>query len=129
VPARELGVVVELIIRIPAQDDVAESKALLECREEFIARQVLAAHDAVGIEHADLDVLDAAFGQNPRGLSYLIVARFSHGTHDTGSRGARSRFPKTPRTALQSRTASFFYGDSMRTAPLPVIAPGTFFAV
>ena len=62
VPAREFRVVVELVVRVPAQDHVAEPEILVERRQEFIAAEIFPAHDAVGVEDADLDVLDAALG-------------------------------------------------------------------
>ena len=54
VPAGERGVVVELIVRIPAQHHVAEAEALLEGGFELVAGHVLAAHDAVDIDDSDL---------------------------------------------------------------------------
>ena len=54
VPAGELGVVVELVVGIPAQHHVAEAEALLEGGFELVAGHVLAAHDAVDIDDADL---------------------------------------------------------------------------
>ena len=61
VPARVLDVVVELVLAIPAEHDVAEAEAAVERRQEFFARDVLAAQDAVDVEDAHLDVLYAAF--------------------------------------------------------------------
>ena len=55
VPAGQRGVVVELVVGIPAQHHVAEAEALLERRFELVAGHVLAAHDAVDVEDADLD--------------------------------------------------------------------------
>jgi hypothetical protein len=74
VPARELGVVVELVVRIPAQNHVAESHVLVERGEKLIAIEILAAQDAVGIEDADLDVLDPALSQSlPQVVSLILV--------------------------------------------------------
>jgi hypothetical protein len=83
VPTRELGVVIQLIVRVPAKNHIAEPEILVERRQEFFAAQIFAAHDAVGVEHADLDVLDAAFGQD---LAYLScpLGSFSHITYPFG---------------------------------------------
>ena len=56
VPAGERDVVVELVVGVPAEDDVAEAEALFERGQELVARHVLAAQDAVDVEDADLDV-------------------------------------------------------------------------
>ena len=72
VPAGEPGVVVELVVRVPAENHVAEAEILVERREEFIAAQVFAAQDAVGVDDADLDVLDAALGQKIANLDVLL---------------------------------------------------------
>ena len=60
VPAGNGDVVVELIVGVPSQHDVAEPESLLEPGEELLARQVLPSQDAVEIEDADLDVRCAA---------------------------------------------------------------------
>src|ERR671913_362029 len=60
VPAGELHVVVQLVLAIPAEHDVAETVAALQRRQELRARHVFAAHDAVDVEHADLDVREVA---------------------------------------------------------------------
>src|SRR6185437_16307085 len=59
-PAREGDVVVQLVVGIPAQHDVAEPQPLLQAGEEFLPREVLASQDAVEIEHTDLDMTGAA---------------------------------------------------------------------
>ena len=56
VPAGVVDVVVELVVRIPAEHHVAEAEALLERREELVAADVLAAQDAVDVDDPDLDV-------------------------------------------------------------------------
>ncbi len=56
VPAGEGDVVVLLVVGVPAQHHVAEPQALVQRREELGAVDVLAAQDAVVVEHADLDV-------------------------------------------------------------------------
>ena len=60
VPAGIGDVVVKLIVGIPAQHHVTETEAAIEGREELSRRHVLAAHDAVDIEQADLDVAELA---------------------------------------------------------------------
>jgi hypothetical protein len=55
VPARQRRVVVELVVRIPPDDDVAEAEALFEGGLELVAGHVLAAHDAIGVDDPDLD--------------------------------------------------------------------------
>ena len=60
VPAGEGDVVVLLVVRVPAQHHVAEAKAFVERGEELVAVDVLAAQDAVVVEHPDLDVLQSA---------------------------------------------------------------------
>src|SRR5580658_6982757 len=71
-PAGKFRVVVELIVRIPAQNHVAKSEILLETREELVAAQVFSAHDPVGVENADLYVLNAAFGQQLNDIGVLL---------------------------------------------------------
>jgi hypothetical protein len=61
VPAGVGDVVVELVVGIPAEDDVAEAEAVVEGREELVPRHVLAAQDAVEVEDADLDVVEVSF--------------------------------------------------------------------
>ena len=58
-PAGKLHVVVQLIVRVPAQDDVAEPEAFVQNGQKLVAAQVLPAQDAIRVENADLDVLDA----------------------------------------------------------------------
>ena len=60
VPAGVLHVVIELVVRVPAQHHVAEAETLVERREELVAAHVLAAHDAVVVEDPDLDVIELA---------------------------------------------------------------------
>jgi hypothetical protein len=71
-PAGELRVVVELIVRVPAEDDVAESEVLVECRQELVAAQILSPQDPVGVEDADLDVFDAALDQKVADFGVLL---------------------------------------------------------
>ena len=52
-------VVVELVVRIPAHDDVAEAEALFENAEELVARDVFAAQDSIDVRDAELDLADA----------------------------------------------------------------------
>ena len=60
VPAGECGFIVELIVAVPAEDDVAEAEAAVEGFEEFFVVHVFAAQDAVDIEHAGFDVFNLA---------------------------------------------------------------------
>jgi hypothetical protein len=60
VPACEGGFVVELVGRVPAKDDVAEFEALLQRVEEFVARQVFSANNAVEVHDPELDMGQAA---------------------------------------------------------------------
>ncbi len=71
-PAGKFRVVVELIVRIPAQNHIAKSEILLETRQELIAAQIFSAHDPVGVENTDLYVLDAAFGQQLNDIGVLL---------------------------------------------------------
>lgn len=50
-------------VGVPAEDHVAKPEVLLKCREKLVTTQIFTAHDPVGIEDPDLNVLDAAFGQ------------------------------------------------------------------
>jgi hypothetical protein len=79
VPAGVLHVVVELIVRIPAEYDVAEAKALVERREELVPPHVLAAHDAVVVEHADLDVIELALLDDLAGVGRRTHVFRGHG--------------------------------------------------
>ena len=59
-PAGDLGVVVALVVRVPAEHHVAEAEAALGVRlggaEELVDVQVLAAQDAVDVAARDLDL-------------------------------------------------------------------------
>ncbi len=68
VPAGVGDVVVELVVGIPAQHDVAEADAGLEAGKELVAAQILAAQDAVGVEDADLDVAEIALADDLAGV-------------------------------------------------------------
>ncbi len=68
VPARVLHVVVELVVRIPAQHHVAEAEALVERGEKLVAAHVLTAQDAVVVEDTDLDVFELAFLDDAAGV-------------------------------------------------------------
>ena len=59
VPAGDLGVVVEDVADVPAEDDVAEAEPVSQRAPELVERDVLAAQDAVDVEPADLHLLDA----------------------------------------------------------------------
>ena len=80
VPAGEGGIVVELVVGIPAQHDVAEAEAVIERGEEFLARDIFAAQHAVEIDDADLDVAEVALlDQTARVGARLHIVR-SHQT-------------------------------------------------
>ena len=67
-PSGEADVVVELIARIPAEHDVAETEAAIECRQEFLGGEVFPPQHAVHIENPELDVAHAAFMDDLRGI-------------------------------------------------------------
>ena len=71
-PAGQRGVVVELIVGIPAQHHVAEAEALLESGFELVAGHVLAAHDAVDIGDADLHEGQIAAAHICRGIGGIL---------------------------------------------------------
>ncbi|MNQ90384.1 hypothetical protein D3C85_1057240 [compost metagenome] len=60
VPAGVLGVVVELVVEVPAEHDIAERQPRAQGAEEFVAPQILAQHDAVHIGQAHLDMRERA---------------------------------------------------------------------
>ena len=59
VPARELHVVVELVLAVPAQHHIAEAEATLERGEELGCGHVLAPQHAVDVEGTHLHVAQA----------------------------------------------------------------------
>ena len=90
VPAGELDVVVELVLAVPAQHDVAESEPALERRQELLPRHVLAAQDPVDVEGPDLDVRQTArLDDGTRVRRALDLAWF----HAIAPDGARPRAP------------------------------------
>ena len=80
VPAGVFHVVVELVVRVPAQHHVAEAEALVERGEELVAAHVLAAHDTVVVEDADLDVIELAFLDDLAGVGRGADVFGGHGT-------------------------------------------------
>ena len=72
VPAGVLDIVEQLVVRIPAEDHVAEADPLVERRQELVAAEIFAAHDAVAVEHADLDVLDPSVAQKCGGIDGVL---------------------------------------------------------
>lgn len=60
VPAGVLGVVVELVVQVPAEHHVAESQPAAQRGQEFVAPDVLAQHDAIDVGQADLDMRERA---------------------------------------------------------------------
>jgi len=73
VPTRVAGVVEQLIVRVPAEDDVAEPEILVERREEFLAAEILAAHDPIAVEYTYLDMLDIASRQVGSNINVLLT--------------------------------------------------------
>ena len=57
VPAGVLGVVVELVVQVPAEHHVAERQAAAQRGQELVAPDVLAQHDAIDVGQADLCLL------------------------------------------------------------------------
>ncbi|MNT10471.1 hypothetical protein D3C72_1453030 [compost metagenome] len=60
VPAGVLGVVVELVVEVPAEHDVAECQSRAQGPEKLVATQILAQHDAVHVGQAYLDMRERA---------------------------------------------------------------------
>jgi hypothetical protein len=83
VPAGELCIVVELVVRVPAENHVAEAEVFVEPREEFIAAEVFAAQDAVGVGDSDFDMFDAAVGQKFTNLGVLLHGWLPRGRFST----------------------------------------------
>ena len=77
-PARHFDVVVELIVAVPAEHDVAEAKTLFQRRQEFVAAHVFAAHDAIDVEHADLDVVESLLANVVRQVLGGLDVEISH---------------------------------------------------
>jgi len=65
-PTGDGGVVVDLVARVPAEDNVAEAEAARRVgfgrALEFVDVQVLATQDAVDVADGDLDLAGAALG-------------------------------------------------------------------
>src|SRR5260221_2162501 len=55
VPSCQRGVVVALVVHVPAEDHVAKAEAAVDGGEEFILVDVLAAQHAVDVGYGDLD--------------------------------------------------------------------------
>src|SRR5882672_244499 len=60
VPAGEIAFVVELVVGVPAEDNVAEIEPRLQRAQKLLARQILSANDAIEIDDPELDVGQAA---------------------------------------------------------------------
>ena len=79
VPAGVLHVVVELVFYIPAQHHITEGKAAVECRKEFAAAEVFAAHHPIVIKHPNLDMTEATLLDNAPGIiGGFYVSRIEH---------------------------------------------------
>ena len=73
-PAGDLGVVVALVLRVPAEHHVAEAEALLGSAKELVAVEDLAAQDAVDVAGRHLDLGSPGFAQcSKRGMFELRV--------------------------------------------------------
>ena len=59
-PAGELDIVVELVVGSQPSTTSQKPKPFSSAEKNLLATHVLAAHDAVDVEHADLDVGQAA---------------------------------------------------------------------
>ena len=77
-PAGHVDVVVELIVAVPAEHDVAEAETLFQRRQEFVAAHVFAAHDAIDVEHADLDVVESLLANVVRQVLGGLDVEISH---------------------------------------------------
>ena len=70
-PARGRGVVITLVLRVPAQDHVAKPEAALGIRlggaKELVDVQVLAPQDAVDVAHSHFDFAVAFFAHSGDG--------------------------------------------------------------
>src|SRR6218665_2568445 len=75
-PAGQPGVVIAMVMRIPAQHHVAKAEAGLGCAFEFVTVQILAAQNAIDITDCHLD---------------LGAARFERGGHGGMKRRVRHR--------------------------------------
>src|SRR6218665_2192632 len=83
-PAGQPGVVIAMVMRIPAQHHVAKAEAGLGCAFEFVTVQILAAQNAIDITACHLDLGAARFergghgGMKRRGRHRaLVLSRFS----------------------------------------------------
>jgi hypothetical protein len=76
--AGELRVVIQLIVRIPAEYHVAESQTFIERRQELVAAQILPAQNSVAIEDSDLHMLDAGGGQRVAKVGGEFCLRLIH---------------------------------------------------
>ena len=65
-PAGDLGVVVALVLAVPAEHHVAEAEAAFHRAEELVLVQVLAAQDAVDVAAGDLDLVRAVLARRRR---------------------------------------------------------------
>ena len=72
-PAGDRGVVVALVVSVPAEDHVAEAEAAIGGAEELVAVKVLAAQDAVDVAAGDLDL--AGVGRADRGQRRMLGRR------------------------------------------------------
>jgi hypothetical protein len=79
VPARVADVVVELVVAVPAEHDIAEAEAAREGALELVAGHVLAAQHPVHVENAHLDMGQIAlFHDLPRVSVVLHLIGLEH---------------------------------------------------
>ena len=79
VPAGERALVVELIVGIPAQHDVAEAEALIERADELVAGEIFSANDPIEIDDAELDVRQAPLLDQGPGIGGGLYTSCVHG--------------------------------------------------
>ena len=57
VPAGETGVVIQLVIGIPAEHHITKPEPAFKRGYELVTRHIFAAHHPIGIEQPDLDII------------------------------------------------------------------------
>ncbi len=77
-PAGIAEIVDQLIVRIPAEHDVAEAETTFEGREELVARDIFAAHYPVNVDEAELDMAEGARLDDPLGIGSCFYVSCLH---------------------------------------------------
>src|SRR5690606_15641025 len=67
-----------LIVRVPAEDHIAEAEALLERSFELVAGHVLAPHDAIRVGQADLHEGQVAAAHILHGIGSVLDCWSGH---------------------------------------------------